>query len=202
MIPEGNPEEKGNRKASLCPKCETISLPPNGGLQGGQKDKPECELKEVAHSQSLHLTNLRKATRLRVLKLSQNKNILRQPPKGGLRGGQKDKPDQMFKEVAHSRSLHLTNLQEAMRLRGLMPSQKEHLRRAPARWEDHSWATVMRCMSEKQLGAVAICYVATCLQHHATTDVCFASPFKQFTQLVLIGAFDMFSLTAYRVCPH
>ena len=107
MIPEGKPEEKGNRKASLCPKRETKSLPP----QGGQEDKPEYELKEVAHSQSLHLTNLRKALRRRVLKLSQNKNILRQPPKGGLQGRQKDKPDQMFKEVAHSQSLHLTNLQ-------------------------------------------------------------------------------------------
>jgi len=57
--------------------------------------------------------------------------ILRQPPKGGLQGGQKDKPDQMFKEVAHSQSLHLTNLQKATRLRGLKPSQKEHLRQAP-----------------------------------------------------------------------
>ena len=72
-------------------------------------------LTEVAHSQSLHLTNLRKATRLRVLKLSQHKNILRRPLKGGLQGGQKDKLDQMFKEVAHSQSLHLTNLQKAMR---------------------------------------------------------------------------------------
>ena len=148
------------------------------------------------------MTNLRQALRLRVLKLSQNKNILRQPPKGGLQDGQKDKPDRMFKEVARSQSLHLTNLQKAMRLRGLRLSQKEHLRQAPARWEDHAWATVMHCMSEKQLGAAAICDVATCLQHHATTDVRFASHFKQFTQLVLIGAFDMFSLTAIPCRMH
>ena len=191
MIPKGNPEEKRNRKASLSPKWETIALPPNGGLQGGQKDQPEYELKEVAHSQSLHLSNLRKAIRLRVLKLSQNKN-LRQPPKGGLQGGQKDKSYQMFKEVAHSASRPLTNLQTAMRLDCLKLSQKEHLRQAPARWEDHAWAAVMHCMSKKQLGTTAICYVAACLQHHATTDVCFASPFKQFTQLVLFGAFDLF----------
>jgi hypothetical protein len=92
-----------------------LRQPPKGGLQGGQKDKPDQMFKEVAHSQSLHLTNLRKAMRLRVLKLSQHKNILRQPPKGGLQGEQKDKPDQMFKEVAHSQSLHLTNLQKAVR---------------------------------------------------------------------------------------
>jgi len=149
-------------------------------------------LKEVAHSQSLHLTKLRKALRLRVLKLPQNKHILRQPPKGGLQGGQKERPDQMFKEAGHSQSLHLTNLRKALRLRVLKLSQKEHLRQAPARWEDHAWAAVMHCMSEKQLGTTAICYVAACLQHHATTDVCFASPFKQFTQLVLFGAFDLF----------
>jgi hypothetical protein len=128
-------------------------------------------LKEVAHSQSLHLTNLRKAMRLRFLKLSPNTNLLRRPPKGGLQGGQKDKPDQMFKEVAHSQSLHLTNLQQAMRLRGLKLSQKEHLRQAPARWEDHAWATVMHCMSEKQLGATATCYAATCLQYVAVVAV-------------------------------
>jgi hypothetical protein len=34
----------------------------------------------------------------------------------------------MFKEVARSQSLHLTNLQKAMRLRGVRLSQKEHLR--------------------------------------------------------------------------
>jgi hypothetical protein len=39
------------------------------------------------------------------------------PHKGGLQGGQKDKPYQMFKEVAHSQSLHLTNLQKGMWLR-------------------------------------------------------------------------------------
>ena len=93
-------------------------------MQGGQKDKPEYELKEVAHSQSLHLSNLRKAMRLCVSPLSQNKH-LRQPPKGGLQAGQKDKPDQMFKEVAHSQSLHLTNLQKAMRLLGLKLSQNK-----------------------------------------------------------------------------
>jgi hypothetical protein len=105
----------------------------------------------------------------------------------------------MFKEVAPSQSLHWTHLQKALRLRGLKLSQKEHLRQAPARWEDHAWATVMHCMSEKQLGTTAICYVAI---HHATTDVCFVSPFKQLTQLVLIGAFDMFSLTAIPCRMH
>jgi len=154
-------------------------------VQGGQEDKPEYELKEVAHSQSLHLTNLRKALRCRVLKLSQNTHILRQPPKGGLQGRQKDKSDQMFKEEAQSQSLHLTNLRKALRLRVLKLSQKEHLLQAPARWEDHAWATVMHCMSEKQLGTTAICYVATCLQHHATTDVCFASPLRSSHSLCL-----------------
>jgi len=81
--------------------------------------------------------------RLRVLRLSQNKK-LRQPPNGGLQGGQKDKPEYELKEVAHSQSLHLTNLQKAMRLRGLKLSQTQ------ARWEDHAWATVMHCMPEKQ----------------------------------------------------
>ena len=57
-------------------------------------------------------------------------------------------------------------------------------------------------MSEKQLGTEAILYVATYSQHHATTDVCFAPPFKQLTQLVLIGAFDMFSLTAITFRMH
>jgi hypothetical protein len=71
MIPEGNPKEKGNREACLCPKWATISLPSKGGLQGGQKGRLDQMFKEVAHSQSLHLTTLHKVMRLRVLKLSQ-----------------------------------------------------------------------------------------------------------------------------------
>ena len=160
-------------------------------------------MKKVAHSQSLHLTNLRKAMRLRVLKLSQNKNKhLRQPPKGGLQGGQKDKPDQMLTEVAHSQSLHLTNLQNTRRLRGLKLSQEEHLRQAPARWEDHAWATVLHCMSENQLGTMAICSSPhACSTMRRQTFVSLHC-LKQFTQFVLTGAFDMFSLTAIPCRMH
>jgi hypothetical protein len=100
------------RVLKLSQNNNILRQPPNGGLQGGQKDKHDQMFKEVAHSQSLHLTNLRKAMWLRVLKLSQNKNVLRRPPEGGLQGRQKDKPDRMFKEVAHSQSLRLTNLQK------------------------------------------------------------------------------------------
>ena len=57
-------------------------------------------------------------------------------------------------------------------------------------------------MSEKQLGITTMSYVATCLKHHATTDVCFASQFKPCTQLVIIGTFGMFSLAAIPFRMH
>jgi hypothetical protein len=82
MIPEGNPKEKGNREACLCPKWATISLPSKGGLQGGQKDRLDQTFKEVAHSQSLHLTTLQKVMRLRVLKLSQKEHLRLAPARG------------------------------------------------------------------------------------------------------------------------
>jgi hypothetical protein len=59
MIPEGNPEEKGNSKASLCPKSETISLPSNGGLQGSRK----TNLSTIERSSPLPMLPLDKSTR-------------------------------------------------------------------------------------------------------------------------------------------
>jgi hypothetical protein len=46
------------------------------------------------------------------------------PPTEGLQGWQKDKPYQMFKEVAHSQSLHSSTPQTATRLRVLELSSK------------------------------------------------------------------------------
>jgi len=149
-------------------------------LQGGQKDKPEYELKEVAHSQSLHMSNLRKALRLRVLKLSQNNNILRQPPKGELQGGQKDKPDQMFKEVAHSQSLRLTNLHKALRLRVLKLSQHKISATGPSPLGGSCLGDCHALHVRETARHHGHLLRITCLQQHATTDVCFASPLKRF----------------------
>jgi hypothetical protein len=129
-------------------------------------------------------------------------NTISLPSKGGLQGGQQDKPEYDLKEVAHTQSFHLTNLQKARRLHVLKLSQKEHLRQAPARWEDHAQSTAIHCMSEKQLGTTAICYIAARLQLHSTTDICVASPFKQFILLGRIGMFEMFSLTAIPCRMH
>jgi len=57
-------------------------------VPAGQKDKPEYELKEVAHSQSLHLTNLRQAARLRDLGFRKTK-ICDSHPKEDCKVGRK-----------------------------------------------------------------------------------------------------------------
>jgi 1,6-anhydro-N-acetylmuramate kinase len=57
-----------------------MSLPPQGGLQGGQKDKPYRVFKEVARSQSLHFANLHQAMGLRFFSLSSQQKNAREAP--------------------------------------------------------------------------------------------------------------------------
>jgi len=46
------------------------------------------------------------------------------------------------------------------------------------------------------------CFTATCLQHHAKTDVRLLPPSTQFTKLLLLGTCGMFSLTAIPCRMH
>ncbi len=57
-----------------------MPLPCKAGLQGGQQDKSDQMLQEVARSQSLQLTNLHIALPLRVFKAFANKKHMRQAP--------------------------------------------------------------------------------------------------------------------------
>jgi hypothetical protein len=82
MIPSGTPEEKGNGKASLC-QVATNGIVSQRRIAGWAERQALSDVEEVAHSQSLHLTNLQKAMRLRVVLFLKPKMYDGPSPLGG-----------------------------------------------------------------------------------------------------------------------
>jgi hypothetical protein len=108
MIPSRG-KGKGNSQQPL-PKVSTHVMAAQRRIAGWAERQALSDVEEVAHSQSLHLTNLRKAMRLRVFIFPQPKMHDGPQPVGRIMPGQL--------------SLHVANLQNAMLLPSLASSEE------------------------------------------------------------------------------